>query len=327
MVHISPPLPDSDSATLRRVIILSPAPSPTLHYYLRNVTDRAPQADIQILNASLPCTSPLHLEAGTWAVIFRHAHPSWLDELHRQSEKLTRATWFIDDNIPEVTKERTLPRVYAWKTFGRYLRIKRRLQKLVTDAAFSTPELAARHAATTSSVWPPLPTGETPTNTPLLYFYHGTAAHRAELEWLAPVIAEVQEQVPEAWFEVFADRRSRKLFRSIPRVRCLYPMSWPDFLGHTSSFRADLGLAPLLDTPFNRSRAPVKFFDITRTGAAGIYSQGPTFGGVVRNGVNGLILPNDPREWAAAIVRLLRTPTERQSLAAQAQQYCSSQQR
>lgn len=304
---------------IRRVLVLSPALSPTLDYYLPYVVSRAGHAPIEVCDSSLPCAAPPTLEAGTWVVIFRHAHRSWLDALLGKSGQLTRVTWFIDDDIPALWREQTLPRLYAWRTFLNYLRIKGRLERLITDFAFSTPELAARHAAPGSEVWPPREIAVPPGKTPPLYFYHGTAAHRTELAWLAPIVAEVQRQVPEAWFEVFTDRRARELFRGIPRVRCIYPMSWPDYLAYTATFRADVGLAPLLDTPFNRARAPVKFFDIARTGAAGIFSTGPTYGSIVQDNVNGLLLPNEAKQWVGAIVRLLRSPVERHQLATQAQ--------
>lgn len=309
---------------IRRVLVLSPGLSPTLDYYLPHVTTRAGDAPIEVCDSSLPCAAPPTLEAGTWAVIFRHAHRSWLNALLRKSGQLARVTWFIDDDIPAIWREQTLPRLYACRTFLNYLRIKGRLERLITDFAFSTPELAARHASPDAEVWPPRKIAVPLVKTRLLYFYHGTAAHRAELAWLAHIVAEVQRQFPEAWFEVFTDRRARELFRGIPRVRCIYPMSWPDYLSYTATFRADVGLAPLLDTSFNQARAPVKFFDITRTGAAGIYSTGPVYNNIVKNGVNGFLVPNEPKRWVEAIIRLLQSPAERLRLATEANRDCGT---
>jgi hypothetical protein len=322
---VTPTLPTrgSGNSGCRRVLALACTGTPTADYYIPAAAARALDgASITVVDASGPCIDQPPIEPGTWVIIFRHAHPSWLKLLVARRDKLVRVTWFMDDDIPGVIRENSLPRLYAWKTYARYLRIKGMLQTLGADYAFSTAELARRYPALRGEVWPPQQVKAESTRDRLLYFYHGTASHRAELAWLAPLVAEIQHRVPEAWFEVFADKKTRRLFRGIPRVRCIYPMNWPDFLTHTETIRADVGLAPLLDTSFNRCRAAVKIFDITRTGAAGVYSTGPVYQDVVVDGRNGLLLPNDQKLWASTVVRLLRSPEESRRLAAQAEQDC-----
>jgi hypothetical protein len=85
--------------------------------------------------------------------------------------------------------------------------------------------------------------------------YHGSAAHRAELEWLRPVLAEVLSQAPHVHFELIGDHSVNRLFRQLPRTTILHPMNWPNYLAHTRSARADIGLAPLLAGGFNAGAA------------------------------------------------------------------------
>ena len=82
--------------------------------------------------------------------------------------------------------------------------------------------------------------------------------------------------------------------------------------------RYDIGRAPLLDSPFNECRSYVKYFDITRTGGVGVYSDGPVFRPVVRNGFNGSLVGNSVRAWVDAICALAEDPGRRHNLYANA---------
>jgi glycosyltransferase involved in cell wall biosynthesis len=146
------------------------------------------------------------------------------------------------------------------------------------------------------------------------YFYHGTFAHRREIEFLVEVIRRVQSRLDHAHFEIMGGRRIRQLFKGIPRVRVLQSMAWPDFLAYTSSVEHAVGLAPMLDTHFNRGRSHNKLYDITRCGAAGVYSDIGVFRGYIRDGYNGLLSPNDPSAWVERICLLLTDEPKRAEL-------------
>ena len=48
----------------------------------------------------------------------------------------------------------------------------------------------------------------------------------------------------------------------------------------------------------------MKFYDYARMGAAGIYTDVEPYRGFVRDGVDGLLLPNEPARWIDAIAGL-----------------------
>jgi len=148
--------------------------------------------------------------------------------------------------------------------------------------------------------------------------YHGTASHGAEIEWLHPVMAEVLARCPQAHFELFGDGRTAHAFLALPRVTLLHPLKWPNYLAYTAATRRDIGLSPLLPTPFNAARGAVKFYDFARMGAAGIYTDVTPFAGFVRGGVDGLLLPNEPARWIEAIAALVQDAPRRRAIAAAA---------
>ena len=116
--------------------------------------------------------------------------------------------------------------------------------------------------------------------------------------------------------ELFGDHAINRHFRALPRVRILHPMRWPNFLAETGSGRIDILLTPLLASPFNAGRAPVKVIDAARSGAAGLYSDRAPYRGFVRDGIDGLLLDDQHASWLAGIERLIADPEERRRLAA-----------
>lgn len=255
-------------------------------------------------------------------IVIRDLPKEWRAWVKMHRTKFSRITYFMDDDLPAALNCSELPRDYARKTARRFKEMRRFLRDFVTDWAVSTPELARRYTEHNPAIWPPEYIAPQQQQAPVSYFYHGTSAHRAEMEWLLPIVEKVQSRIPHAWFEIMADTYTRKLYRHVPRVRMLHPMSWPDFLDYTSNFSQNVGLAPLLPSYFNLARSHVKFFDITRTGAAGIYSNIGPYPDHIKDGETGMLLPNDPDQWVEAIIHLLTNPAERERLLTNALQVC-----
>ncbi|MDH3981051.1 MAG: glycosyltransferase, partial [Gammaproteobacteria bacterium] len=170
---------------------------------------------------------------------------------------------------------------------------------------------------------PPLYIDSPPeTDRVIRYFYHGTAAHEVEKRFLAEVVREVQQRDPRMLFEITGDSETRELFRGIERVVVLHPMDWPAYLAYSSSARQDIGLAPLFESPVNAARSCSKVYDITRTGAAGIYSDRAPYADFIRDDEDGVLLPDDAGQWAEAILDLAANPGRRRAMALAARARC-----
>ena len=308
----------------RSLLVLAPGESSTLTLYLPRIMQEAGDVDLDLCNSlhSPPASWPFG--DNVWVVILRHASKEWASLLKKYRTNLAKVTFFADDDIPAVASARELPADYARKTAANYRSMLRAFRGLIDDLAVSTPELARRCGNPHVRIWPPVCPKKAPAQSPLRYFYHGTAAHLAEIEWLVPVVEEVQKAVPEAWFEIMSTIYAKKLFEGIPRVRCMHPMAWPDYLSYTATFPQDVGLAPLLETSFNAARSHAKLFDITRCGAAGVYSAVGPFRHHIVDGETGILLPNDHLRWIKAVTGLLLNPDERSRIHAKAAAFCRS---
>ncbi len=77
----------------------------------------------------------------------------------------------------------------------------------------------------------------------------------------------------------------------------------------------DFGIIPLELTPFNRKKSYIKFLDYAALGVPAICSDIEPYREVVRNGENGLLVPNDTLSWYNAMKILVDNPEMRERLA------------
>ena len=117
-----------------------------------------------------------------------------------------------------------------------------------------------------------------------------------------------------AVFEIVGKKEVFELYRGLPRVTVVHTLKWPAYQTFLAIPGRHVGLNPLLDNPFNKARSYTKFFDITRSGAVGIYTPGCACASVVDHGQNGLLVDSDPDAWVAAILSLTQDEDYRQTL-------------
>jgi hypothetical protein len=256
---------------------------------------------------------------GDFVVVQRYLHAAWRAPIERQRPTLAGLAWFLDDDLldPQALAELAAP--YARKIHRMALSQRPWFEQLGAQWWVATDALARKYADAAPTVLPFAPPPLLAATRPgIKLVYHGTASHQAEIEWLHPVIAAVQHRRDDIHFELFGELPVHRRFRELPRVAVLHPMRWENYLAYTASQRADIGLAPLLPGRFNAARGPVKFIDYTRQGALGMYSRVPPYEGFVRDGVDGVLLPNAPEAWVEAIVQWASDTPGRQRLAAAA---------
>lgn len=255
------------------------------------------------------------------AVIVRYLPPEWIRPLRCFHATGGKLVYFMDDDLMDPAAIAGLPPAYAKKIKKLAIRQRSTLEALCSEFWVSSPFLAEKYKE-----WNPRLLAPRPLMSNLLAVsgatlcYHGTASHQAELNWLVPIIAAVQSRNPDTQFEVFGDHTVNKLYRDMPRASILHPMSWANYLSYTASVRRDIALAPLLPGPFNAGRGPTKFFDFARMGAVGIYSNVEPYRGFIRDGVDGLLLENDPDLWVRTMTILAGDEPLRRRMAEAARQ-------
>lgn len=80
----------------------------------------------------------------------------------------------------------------------------------------------------------------------------------------------------------------------------------------------DIGLAPLLSTPFYESKTNTKFREYGACGVAGVYSRAAPYFDCVIDGGTGLVVENTRDGWRDGILRLIENDDLRRAIAAKA---------
>jgi hypothetical protein len=292
----------ADAAAARRILLLEEGRTPSGDYILAPWLDGLGPPVLRLDARRAPRTG--QIERGDFVVVQRYLHSPWRQALQRQRQELAGLAWFLDDDLLDEQALAELAAPYQRKVRQLAFRQRPWFEQMGSQWWVATEALARKYAAASPTVLPFAPPRALASAVRgVRIVYHGTASHQAEIDWLHPVIAQVQQRCRETHFELFGELPVNRQWRDLPRVAVLHPMRWDNYLAHTAAHPADIGLAPLLPGVFNAARGPVKFVDYTRQGALGLYSRVPPYDGYVRDGVDGVLLPNEPAAWVEAIVR------------------------
>ncbi len=86
---------------------------------------------------------------------------------------------------------------------------------------------------------------------------------------------------------------------------------YPDYDRFLTDFYAkgfDIGLAPLPDTIFHRSKNNTKFRDYGACRVAGVYSNVDVYSSCIEDGRTGILVENTPEGWFEGVARLIDNP-------------------
>ncbi|MFM7641276.1 MAG: hypothetical protein ACKO45_06970 [Cyanobium sp.] len=308
---ISPPLQGQS------VLLLHQSAGSTIDHYLRGPLESKGVRLSELDSASHP--GELHLSRlldADLIVVVRYLPRPWLRALRRVRRAGIQVVYLMDDDLLDPDLLRELPEAYRRRLRQRITRQRRYVPELC-DRVWVTSEPLARKYVHLGAVLLPLrPHPSLLAQPPRLQLaYFGSAVHQLEFAWLRELLIELQRRQPHTHVDVFGDISINRQFRDLPRVRILHPMRWDSYLAETGLGRCDLLLTPLLENAVNAARAPVKFIDAARCGAAGLYSNRPPYRGFIRHGIDGLLLDDQHQVWLAAIEGLIGDPHARHRLA------------
>lgn len=136
----------------------------------------------------------------------------------------------------------------------------------------------------------------------------------------SPALKQVLQDYPQQ-VEVYFWGYQPDGFQNLPNVHFLKPEpNYNTFLKRFSRMGFDIGLAPLLDDTFHRSKTNNKFREYGACGIAGVYSAVNVYTSCVEDGRTGLLASNDPGAWHSALVRLIESADLRQQIGQAARQ-------
>ncbi|MDL2191268.1 glycosyltransferase [Cobetia sp. LC6] len=259
----------------------------------------------------LPTRWALRRLSGANLLIVRSLGERWVHLLERHRERFGRIVYLIDDDLGAVTRTDGLPAAYVTRLTGlaeRQPALLALADEVVACCDSLMAQLGREHANVSLLTPPMLAAAMKPadfTQPDWTIGYHGTRAHRDDIAHLAPALTSVMESHPRVRLEVMMGRHVPDALAGIDRLEAPEALPWKAFQYYQATRRIQIGLAPLLETPFNRGKSWIKFLDISAMGGVGIYSRRAPYTEIVEHGVDGLLVEDDPADWQVALERLL----------------------
>jgi hypothetical protein len=210
----------------------------------------------------------------------------------------------------------------------------RRMLDLADVVWLSTPGLAERLGSIRPDamvmenglderIWTPpaLP----PHDQPVRILCMGTTTHDSDFALIEPALVRIKAEYRERVVIDIIGMTARSdvpagLNRIGPPVTAR--RSYPGFVHWLASAEPQwhIGLAPLLDTPFNRCKSPIKAMDYAAMGLTVLASDTPVYQGSLADGPAGQLVANTPAAWYAALNWRLRDREALQAAAARSRE-------
>lgn len=229
----------------------------------------------------------------------------------------------LDDDLLNIP--RTHPDAKALRPQSK---VARRLVDLADVVWVSTHGLAARLSSIRPDavvienrlderIWvPPVrPSG----NQPVRILCMGTTTHDDDFAMIEPALARLKiEYADRVVIDVLGMSSASDLAPGLNRIA---PpgharRSYPGFVNWLTAAQPGwhIGLAPLLETPFNLCKSPIKTLDYAALGMLVLASDTAVYRGSLADGPAGHLVANTPAAWYAALDHLLRDPNTRQTI-------------
>lgn len=144
----------------------------------------------------------------------------------------------------------------------------------------------------------------------------GSVTHLEDLQMIEKPLKRILKEYPNVMLILVGDPRYRVMFKEFKNMEVMFGVDFEAWASKLNGLALDIGLGPLADTDFNRSRSPIKWMEYSINMAAGVYS--PTVYGrqIERDfdGKLGLIAETED-QWYQAIKNLIDCKNLREDLA------------
>jgi glycosyltransferase involved in cell wall biosynthesis len=229
----------------------------------------------------------------------------------------TAVIYETDDDLFSLPADHVLAERFAQGKDG-VLRLMRR-----ADAVTVTTEaLALRMRAYAKRVyvlpnliderlWPASAQEARPIDAPIVIGYAGTFTHRDDLAFMTVLIARLRA--------AYSRRVRFVFFGCVPQgitsgddVTCIEGgLTYDAYAKALPDVGFDIAIAPLEDTPFNRTKSAIKYLEYSRCRIPAVYARLDPYVNLVHEGETGLLAGSDPDEWFIKLRMLIDDRTLR----------------
>jgi glycosyltransferase involved in cell wall biosynthesis len=225
-----------------------------------------------------------------------------------------RLVYDLDDDLLNIPRSHPEARLLQPRA-----RVVRRMLEAADTVLVSTPGLAERVAglrpdaivmenALDERIWtPPIRPAR---DNPVRILCMGTATHDHDYKLIEPALVRLMAEYPgRVSIHIVGMTSQPDLPSGLNRIRPSRngARSYPGFVQWLTAMPAwHIGLAPLLDTPFNQAKSAIKAMDYAALGMLVLASDVPAYRGSIADGPAGQLVANDAAAWYAVLDGLLR---------------------
>lgn len=258
--------------------------------------------------------------------VYRECGPAVLRLAQAAKESGAAVVWDNDDDMGAVPRDNPTYRRFGGLQWERRLQAMKRLFRFVDLATAPCAHLAQRldsaGAVAVEVIENQIPDElafpHAPSSPGVTIGYVAGLEHRADVD--AIPIQDALQRLLDQHSEVHVTSIGLGLGLSGDRYRHIDKVRFSDVIAHAAEF--DVGIAPLADTPMNRSRSNVKVKEYAAAGTPWLASPiGPYVGLGEKQG--GRLVADD--KWLAALDRLVTRARDRRKLAKHATRWARTQ--
>jgi glycosyltransferase involved in cell wall biosynthesis len=194
-------------------------------------------------------------------------------------------------------------------------------QALAASLSALRPDATVMENRLDERIWTPPPRHQG--DQPVRLLCMGTTTHDSDFEMIQPALVRLKAEYGDrVVIDVIGMTGQAELPAGLDRVApsANALRSYPGFVNWISSVQPawDIGLAPLLDSPFNHCKSAIKAMDYAALGLAALASDTPVYRGSIADGPAGQLVANNASAWYSALDTLLRNRDARHAIAARA---------
>jgi glycosyltransferase involved in cell wall biosynthesis len=154
---------------------------------------------------------------------------------------------------------------------------------------------------------------------PLVIGWAGSPSHQPDIRTVGPALVQILDEFPD--IELHLAGAQPDWIPPHPRVRHLERVELDEYAGLLAGF--DIGIAPLVDTRFNRCKSDLKFLEYSMVGIPSVLSKVAPYARTVRHGENGFLATNT-KDWLKSLRALVKDPVLREDVTQKAWEYAQT---
>ena len=317
------------NSTNKKVLLIRQNEAPTDELYVLasiKYLQKKYSIELQIVNLDdeKEAMSYQNYLSGAHVIVSRYLTPDWIRLLTDKKDDLAQLYYLMDDDVGGAADSIWMPGGY-----------RQRMMKVANGEFQTMLSLCDRFIATSKFIFHRYKSDKTDLLEPpyleplkdllhlnkemIIISYHATQVHRDDLLFIAEALREIHDRYLNVRIQIVMGNYVPAVLKDLPRIEIINGMSWEEYKIFIRQCRAHIALAPLLDTTYNRGKSVIKFFDISRLGALGFYTNTFPYDEVIVNGENGILLENDPLMWQKTLGWFIEHPEVLKKMAIDAQ--------